>query len=1135
MEGNRNFSNVSESFFTKSKLRKITTLFFTFFLCAAYQVNANTTKNVTSLIEANLEVNKQQQQTISGTVVDEQGSPLPGVAIFVENTNRGVQTDFDGKYSIKVEANDKILVFSFMGFKTYKLEIKGQSIVNVTLNEDSNVLNEVLVVATGYQKISKERATGAFNTMPLEDIENIANDNVASLIEGIIPGVQVAEDADGNISIDDVVVRGVGSIDPESSKAPLVVVDGFPVEGGFTTINPSDIESVTFLKDAAAASIWGVRSGNGVIVVTTKKAKATSGLQIEFKTFVKMNSKLDLDYNLTNANAETSLALESLVYQPGNHGTVPSGFQGGVVPPENLNDLSFYDQMPHGVRAYYDAYKGNITQAELDATINRLRGNNVLDDAQKYMLASPFQQYYNLSLATSSDNSKTRFSISYNDNQNAFVGDENNQLLINLNNQYQIADWLSFNMNGMISNSTSENVGIGYNSVRNLDAYERLVDDNGAYSNVTGGFRDAKYLSFLQNNLENSPYSTLTYNPLRDASDTKNVSKDMDIRINAGLEITILPGLKFKPSYQYETFKNNGRNYAGPEVNSTISSVLGSTDLDDFDPITGRIGDPNIFEGAVLNRGERETVKTTIRSLLTFDKTFGKHELNVLAGWEKAASTTKGSTFGTIYGFDDADNTFQQFQTGEWKSLFGTGGTTYMQDSRGFEHANVHFVSYLGNAAYTFDKKYTISASARADGANFITDDNKERFNPMWSVGLAWNIKEEAFMEDVDFVNNLKLRATNGDNGNLVGSVSKLPTIYLYPSPDYYTGASKAYLETPGTPDIRWERINTLNFGLDFNLFNSKLFGSADYYVKTSRDLMANVDVSPTTGWSNAKYNVGEMENKGIELNIGTSWKFAENLYFTTNVVYSHNNSEVTNLRDFHIFPRSIAGNQYIEGKPYSPAYSWIYNGMQTIPSQPAPYPTIISADTGKVYGMDENIGSAGEDGRDMLEYSGTLVAPTSFGWNASLAYKGFTLRTRLTGQFGHVFRRPTYDYSPTFNGSYHEDVEGLLAGNHDAMGIPKLGMDFDFYLYRWGWYMPQLNTLIEDASHVRLKQVYLSYDLDANYLSSIGLSGIKLFMQADNFGTIWTANKYGIDPQYIGGVSRAPQQAFTFGLDIKF
>lgn len=1135
MEGNRNFSKVSESFFKSSKLRKITTLFFTFFLCAAYQVNAHTTKNVTSLIEANLEVNIQQQQTISGTVVDEQGAPLPGVSVYVENTKRGVQTDFDGNYSIEIQEDDKFLIFSFVGFKTYKLELKGQTLVNVTLNEDSNVLDEIEIVATGYQKISKERSTGAFNTMPVEDIRSIANENIASMIEGVIPGVQVAESADGNITIDDVVVRGVGSIDPQSSKAPLVVVDGFPVEGGFSTINPSDIETVTFLKDAAAASIWGVRSGNGVIVITTKKAKADSGLQVEFKTFFKVRSKLDLDYNLTNANAETSLALESLVYQPGAHGTVAGSFQGGVVPGNNFNDLSNYDQMPHGVRAFYDAYKGYITQAELDATINRLRGNNVLDDAQKYMLASPFQQYYNLSLATSSDKSNTRFSISYNDNQNAFVGDVNEQLLLNLNNQYQIADWLSFNMNGMISNSKIENTGINYGSITNLDAYERLVDDNGAYSNVTGGFKDAKYLTFLQNNLENSPYKTLTYNPLRDASDTENLSEEAIFRINAGLDITILPGLVFKPSYQYQVAKGTSRNYAGPEVNSTVATVLGSTDLDDFDSVTGRVGEPNIFKGAILDRAESERVATTVRALLTYDKAFEKHELNLLAGWEKSATTDTGARFATMYGFDETDNTFQPFKVGEWKSLFGTGGTTYMGDGRGFTHNNVHFVSYFGNAAYTYDSKYTISGSARADGANFITDDNKERFNPMWSLGLAWNIKREEFMQDVDFVNSLKLRATNGDNGNLVGSVSKLPTIYLFPTPDYYTGATKAYLETPGNPDIRWERINTLNIGVDFNLFNSKLFGNAEYYVKTSRDLMASVDVSPTTGWASAKYNVGEMVNKGIELNIGTSWRFTDDLFFNSNIVYSHNNSEVTELSDFHIFPRSISDTPYIEGKPYSPAYSWIYNGMQTIPGQSDPYPTIVSASTGDIYGMNENIGSAGEDGRDVLEYSGTLVAPTNVGWNASLAYKGFTLRTRVTGQFGHVFRRPTYNYSPVFDGTYHEDIEGLLAGNHEAMGLPELNMDYDFWLYRWGWYVPNLNTLIEDASHIRLKQIYLSYDFDSQYLSNIGISGLKLFVQGDNFGNIWTANKHGIDPLYIGGVSRAPQEAFTFGLDINF
>lgn len=228
-----------------------------------------------------------------------------------------------------------------------------------------------------------------------------------------------------------------------------------------------------------------------------------------------------------------------------------------------------------------------------------------------------------------------------------------------------------------------------------------------------------------------------------------------------------------------------------------------------------------------------------------------------------------------------------------------------------------------------------------------------------------------------------------------------------------------------------------------------------------------------------------------------------------------------------------MATTPYVEGRPYQPVYAFEYGGMQNIPSQEELYPTVIAQENGNVVGMDTYITG---DGRDQLKYMGTAVAPTILGWNNTVMFKNFSLSARFLGKFGHVFRRPTYNYSAFVqNGTLHEDVKGLMAGEHDAMGIPKIPLEWDNFTYRWSNYIPNLDTLIEDASHIRLQQIYFSYDFAQEYLSSTGIKGLRVFMQAENLGNIWTANSYNIDPEYIRGMSRRPEKTFSLGVNFKF
>ncbi|WP_191963471.1 SusC/RagA family TonB-linked outer membrane protein [Pseudotamlana haliotis] len=1102
------------------------------------------------LITERAALNNTQGILVTGTITDKNGMSIPGLSVYLTKDTSGAETniisgttsDFDGVFRLTATPGD-ILVVTGIGYKKAQQNIlAGKTTYNFILQEDLNQLEEVVV--TGYQKISRERSTGAFNVIGKDQIKNNVTQSIGSVLQGIAPNVQIVEDADGNIDINNVVVRGVGSIN--SSTAPLVVVDGFPIQGGFDTINPNDVASVTILKDAAAASIWGARAGNGVIVVITKKAQEGSKLKVSFSTFVKLRSKVDLDYNFTGANSATTLDFESTIWTPGGFGVV--GSMSNNPPPQTVYDRGIAQvAYGHGAQAYYDAYHGNITQAELNSKINRLRGTNTLDDASKYLLTSPINQQYNLAISTSTEKSNTRVSAVYNDNVNAFINDTSNQLLININNQYKIGDWITFNLNGMVDNSKFTNAlegsapygstgarRVGLQTLGNMAPYESLIDANGAYSSVASISYNSKYLDVMGNTLTNLPYDEITYNPLRDARENLQEFKNTNYRISTGLEIDIVDGLQFKPSFQYENFKTTANTTYGANSFFSKMEVINSSSIEDYDPANAAIGRTRINPGAILDYDSKETISTTFRSLLTYDKIFGKHAVSALAGFERISSTTKGATRARTYGFNKDNNTFDLPENTPWSPVWDYD-TKYIGRERAYGQYDSRFLSYFGNLSYTYDRKYTVSGSARSDGANFIVEDKSQRYNPMWSLGFSWNAKNESFLEDVDAINKLSFRVTNGENGNLVGSEATKPTITIYSTPNANTGLFSGYLDGLGNPDLRWERINTLNFGTDFNLFDSKLYGSIDVYNKHSKLLIASVDVPSTTGQSSARYNVGEMVNKGVEFNLFSDIKFSDNAFLTTNLVYGHNNSETTSLADLFIHPRSLVSFPYIEGKPYQPIYAFEYGGMQTIPSQPVPYPT-INGQNGVTYGMDENIGINGEDGREVLKYMGTKVAPTVVGWNNTFRFKQFTLSTRMLGKFGHKFVRTTFEY-PSFRtgGLYHEDLEGLMAGNHDAMGLPQLTTQYEFYNYRWGWYVPQLDSLVEDAAHIRLQQIYLSYDMSRDVLSKIGISNLRLFAQAENLGNIWVANDFKIDPEYNRGVARAPEKTFSVGINVEF
>lgn len=1075
-----------------------------------------------------------QEYLVKGTVKDEEGNPIPYASVAIEGTNRGVASDDEGRFQLKVTDLQSVLVISSLGYETQKVVLNNTTNIDVVLVISASQLEEVMVYGDGYSKISKERSTGSYGSVSENVIKNSATQTIGSMLEGIAPGIQVVEDADGNIDASEVTIRGIGSM--ESNTTPLVVVDGFPISGGFSTINPNDVESVTILKDAAAASIWGARAGNGVIVVTTKRNKTKEKLQINFSSFIKMRGKTDLDYNLNKASAASELEAERRMYQV-------SGTALRYVAPEfpssQLWEISY--PFSYGTQAYNDYEQGKISENELNQIINRLKQVNMYDDIEKYMLTNPVHKQYNLSVATANEKSNSRFSVLYNDNINSFINDENDQLLLNLNNQYKVADWLTFDFGAMLDRSNKRHSDVDLETFQEMSAYEKLVNEDGSYAPVISDL-NLQYLNDFTANVTGLPYQDLTYNPLREARNSSYKTKSFNYRIATGLTFDILEGLTFKTNFQYENFKSDERILRNENTYFARLAVTNGIDYNSYDSSALTVDESNLPKGGILDLYTADTESYTFRNLLTFDRTIATdHNINLLMGTEILSSTTKQNG-NRIYGFDEETNTFKiPTAYRGWSNIFldyRNGATNGLF----FSERNRRFLSYFGNIAYTYKDKYTVTASARSDGANYIVKDPSTRYNPMWSLGLSWNAKRESLFRDVEMLDQLKFRATLGENGNVVSTASTVPIIELNAVPSARTGAQIASILDMGNPDLRWERFRTLNLGADFSLWDRKLYGAIDVYNKQSRDLIAQVSIPSTLGSTSQIFNVAEMTNKGVELNLNSDIPFAQGGLWNTNVSFAHNDSEVTKLFISNMSPRFM-DTEYIEGHPYNSIFSFVYDGMQEYDlgnGETELYPTILG-ENGVKYRFDENIGrSNGEDGRDVRKFMGTYVAPTIIGWNNTISYKGFTLRTRVVGKFGHKFVRPTYGYATSpmkwsVTSSSHSDLDLLIEGKENQLGLPPLHTTDDFYGYRWRWYIPLLDTLVEDAAHIRLREIYLAYNLPRQIFSKTGITNLRLFTQVENLGNIWTANKFDIDPEYVSGVTRRPEKTFTLGLNIEF
>ncbi|SMO94953.1 SusC/RagA family TonB-linked outer membrane protein [Gracilimonas mengyeensis] len=978
-------------------------------------------------------------QTVSGTVISaDDESPIPGVTILLQGTNKGTATNIDGEYEIELtdsEFENGILVFSAVGFMEQQVSVNGRSTIDIELATDTQLLDEVVV--TGYGSQIKEKVTGNIASVSSEDFETVSLNSFEEAIQGRASGVFVQADngkLGGGITVR---VRGTASVN--ASSQPLYVVDGIPVNttdlssNGSPTnpladLNPNDIESIEILKDASASAIYGSRASNGVVLITTKSGR--SG-----------DAQFNVDYSLSTRT-------------PTNH-------------KEFLNGQQYYDLFDEAranvgittpIDAYFDVYLGGVWDPE----------NNVDWEDQAYQ--DNLSQ--SLEISTSGGNDQTQYFISgaFDDQEGHIIGDTFNRINGRVNLDHQFTDRFD--------------IGVNMALTRTLN--ERIPNDN----------------SFA------TPIQLAAQSPLTPVY-TEDGTLNMNTLYNNGL--LYLDGT----NYDTEVYRTLGKAFARFEITPKIR-VQGEFGLDLLDQQEKAWYGSSVFQFTGANNGSaflsNDRIRTMIsQAYLEYNDTYGSdHSLDAVVGTSYENTLQE---FNSVSAEDFPNDDFTQISSATTVTA-GTGGET-----------EYSFVGYFARANYSFKDTYLLTLSGRVDGSSRFGEDNRYGFFPAVSAG--WILSNEDFL-DVESLSFLKLRASAGVTGN--AAIGNFSSRNLYGAAGY---AGRSALEPDQTPNpaLKWETATQYNLGVDFGLFSDRVSGEVDVYLKKSEDLLLDVNIPITSGFTEQTRNVGSLENKGFEFvvnSINTVGAFKWNTTFN----FSINRNEITNI-DGQVI--SDGRNRAIEGEPIGVFYALEWAGADPENGDGLYY---VNSPEGK----DHSTGTTNNPNAANQVVIGNPNPDFIGGITNSFAYKGFDLSLFFQFVYGNEIYNGGGVYQACsacyFDNQTLDQYEDRWQEPGDVTDVPQARL-FDFNG------SAQSSRYLSDGSYLRLKNLSFGYTLPSSLSEKLSINRARIYFTGVNLLTFTDYD--GWDPEVNTDINdgniaigedfySAPQaKIYTFGISLGF
>ncbi|WP_299556410.1 SusC/RagA family TonB-linked outer membrane protein [Seonamhaeicola sp.] len=1100
--------------------------------------------------------------TITGTVTDELGGPLAGATVYVTSNNieesnpdnispdfliRGTHTDFDGNFTLEVSLN-YYLVVSFIGFEFTSQQITTkQESYKIVLKESVNTLDEVVI--SGITRTQKARSSAAASKITKENISRQVTTNLDDKLEGLSPGLTLnTVTSDGGQARLELVLRGISTFnepgqefDPilgeinRINRQPLIILDGFPYEGPFNDIDAETIETIDILRDAAATAIWGVRAANGVLVITTKRGRIGKP-RISFKSNLTFGTKQDLDkFGLASASETIKILNAFQELEPTSFSNRANSAVNGFTLSSQYTQLSVFEEI------WAQFYAGSIDETQRDAQLAMLGQRNVLPQFEDAFIRGGTVYQNSLNINGGGFGTRYNFTATHTKEERPAVGDNFERLNLALTTDMIVNEKLKAVLDVSLANTVTRDNGIGVSDLYSngtgpgINMFDNLVDSNGNALPILDVFSD-NLDGFLTNGFEDISYSPITDRRLRN-----NETRGFNLRLAAGINYKFFDWLSADLKYQYNRISetvNNVRVADLYRVRRANNSYI--TGLDTGNGVTR-----GVPYGGTLERREQLIANDVFRGTLNFNKTYGgEHFVTALAGMEVSQNslTVDQQQF---FGYDDTTGLydvnfhpggFGQFGSVPGAILFGSVSNSNLYTPEIISRV----ISSFANVGYTYKDRYNFEASGKIDQSSTFGLGKRLSKPLLWATGASWNIHNEDFFNSA-WVNQLKLRLSYGKNGNLRRGLTAITTIRY--SVDRLNNEPDALIDNPGNPDITFEQTTTKNLGLDFRIFNN-LAGSIDVYDKSSTDLLTLKNINSTLGqtdrFGEAVFtNNGEISNKGFELALASDIIQTDNFNWNANFNISHNRNKVVSYgfipeTDASGYMFDVDGDRtQIVGHPVSSAARYRWAGLDSEGN-----PQVFNDNNepiGYLATPDELPTIAG------LEVTKPFIAPTFGGLTNRLTYKNLTLSFLMTFKFGHVFQeslRNKYPYTgANFSHAFHRDIANAWENPGDEAftdipAIPRTASTF-FSEGETGFDRRDLferaNIGILDASHIRLRDITLNYNMGSEGVKKLGFEAINFTFQARNLGLLWTANDKDIDPESVPFSGRAITFAGSF------
>lgn len=1032
-------------------------------------------------------------------ITDLAGNPLPGASVQIRNSKRSGITDALGVLELNVNEGD-VLVVSFIGMEMQSIQVTrsilDSSGLSIVLKPAMAKLEEVEVtVNTGYQKIPKERATGSFVHLDNELLNRRVGTNLLDRLDGVTSGLIFNR---SNVTDEAFTIRGRSTLLGAEAATPLIVVDNFPYEGNVNNINPNDIESVTVLKDAAAASIWGAKSGNGVIVITTKQGRLNQPLKISMNANFTVTNKPDL-FKLREAFSTSDyIDAETELFNLGYFDAI-------------LGNTTTWQAVSPVVEMLAKKRNGEVAAGGADSYINSLRSRDVRNDFMKHIYRPGASQQYAVGLQGGGNKAGYLFSAGFDENKSDMVRNGNNRFTINAQHTFYPAKNLEIN-SGLtyVETNTRENLTYGYKRAETalrgtlpMYPYATFEDGNGRPNVIISNHRP----SYL-NEAEQKGFMDWRYRILDEIYLTDNRFKGKNILVRTGIKYKIADGLSARLQYQRQQETRNNAYYDDADSYYIRNLVNEYTQVN---PVTGALTFP-FPKGGRLRQNNQEIAADNLRGQLNFNRTINAlHEVTTLLGAEAREFRTSNYTR-TSYGYDKEHGT--AVTNLDFITTYPTNPSSSKRlpsVSGDVQETVQRFVSYYMNAGYTYDKRYIFSISARRDGANLFGVRTNQKITPLWSAGVAWQLGNEKFYRWTGMPY-LKVRATYGFNGNVYNGTAYLTARY---GTSQLTGAATGSVANIPNPDLRWERVENVNIGLDFESRTGVISGSVDVYRKRGLDLIEDAPLAPSSGFSTFKGNAASTRTIGMDLVLNTR-NINRAFKWQTTVLFNYLKDRVTRLDKNFLALNLVQGQtgslMAIEGKPLFGMYSYAFAGLDPVNGDPLGY---LDKTVSKDY---RNILNATPI--EEMEFAGS-ARPVMFGaLRNTFSYGGFTLSANITFKLDYYFRRRStgINLEDAISGTANIDASLRWRQPGDELKTTVPSMVYPSNPNRATFYRTS-SILVEAGDHIRFQDIQLSYDLHTRRWAPKKLGQLQLYGYINNIGILWRANTFGIDPDYRDGI----------------